>query len=547
MHSIHRALLWEFMARGRWIVPFCFAVGTSIPFLVNAALSHSGLPWTEPIWIALQIGFLPFLMITSAVGIADAHGDVSRLYTAPVSNRTIVLWHIVPGSVILACQVAIFATVANLLFESNWPVLGPSLAAGACWALFQPVYHMTQRTLVATVLLSLPLVGFTFWFHSRFGGWFTKPTHPWTDVTASEILTLLGFNVFAYAEFLYIIGKGRCGESTLSIEPWLATLKAAWPKKNTPLKPFATFRSAQSAQFWYQWRQKGLALPLMFVVFLFTIGTSMLIKFSMNSPNVDDFEDIRKVIVLFGLYIIGISGMAGFFFAISNIRSANNKSLGFLADGLYIYDLCAFQATKPVSSKSLSYALLKTCGLSVILTWALWLTSLFVVISLAWINQKPFQTLLPENFGNWLFPMVLVLSWIAVTTVTLIGISGRGTSIILSGSAVIGIYVVFSIAIEMTAPQNIVVVAQRITAGMMCVFAIAYSIGTATVSVRRELIPKVTTLYMAAGAIAITVATLAIAPRVDTSLAWLATLAMSCLAVHPFAAFPLAFACNRTR
>lgn len=547
MHSIHRALLWELTARGWWLIPLYFVIGSSLPLLVNAALSHAGLPWTEPIWIVLQLGLLPFLLIASSAGIMEAYSNASRLYAMPISNRSIALWHIIPGAVILGLQVATFSLGSNFLFHANWPVAGPSLAAAACWALFQPLYHGERRTLLSIVLLMIPIVLLSLWVHSRYGGWFSKPSHPWDNVTATELLTLLGFAVFAYAEFRFVIQKSRCGERILAIEPWLTALKESWTYGKSVPKKFIAFRSPSSAQFWYQWRQKGMALPYMYLVFLATLGTAMTIKFYIVKSSFDDLEDFRKVIVIFGLYIIGISGLAGFFFAISNIRSSNNRSPGLLADGLYIYDLCSFQSTKPISSTLQSYALLKTCGLSVFITWGCWVASVLLISGLAWLCQKPFASLLPENFGYWLFPMVLILSWIALTTVTLVGVSGRGTNIILSGAAIIALYVVFSIAIGLCFRNETVEALQRIAACLMCVFAIAYCIATTVQSLRSELISKATAGTMFAACIAIVIATFAVAPRIDNALSLLATIAMACLAVQPLSAFPLAFATNRTR
>jgi hypothetical protein len=547
MHSIHRALLWESFAKGWWTIPFFSFVGVSIPLLTNAALSSAGLPWSEPIWIMLQFSFLMYLVVASSVGIIDAHGSATRLYTIPISNRSIVLWHALTGACVLAAEVALFCVLANALFRSNWPILGPSLAAGVCWVLTQPLVHSTKRTIVGTLLSTLPLVLFACWVHSRFGSWFGRLTHPWDHVTAEEVLTMLGFIIFAYFQSLFVIAKDRCGEGVFPIEHWLTAIRATWSRSKAETPQLAPFRSPSSALFWYEWRQKGLALPLMALIFFGILGTTVAFKLWSKPVEMELFEDVREGIFGLGMFMVAVSGFAGLFFAIASIRSSGDPSAGQFLEGLHVYDLGSFQSTKPVASRLLANALLKTCGLSVLLTWAIWMATFLLLVAFSVLMGQPLQRIAPESIGLSFFPMILVLSWIAMTVVTFVGISGRGAQLIALGSIAFGFYIALSIALEQLAPRQISELAQYVIAVLVSVAAIAYCVLTATVAARSKQVPLSTIYAMIGISITLVLATYAIAPKPPSSIGWLAILAMVSLAVHPLAAFPMAFASNRTR
>ena len=96
------------------------------------------------------------------------------------------------------------------------------------------------------------------------------PTRYWTEVHASEILTLVVTIVFSYCVTTVGVSRARCGERipSLGIWNWLTRqLEMLAISRKEPSR----FRTAIEAQFWYEWRLKGLVLPCLTSVVLLIV------------------------------------------------------------------------------------------------------------------------------------------------------------------------------------------------------------------------------------------------------------------------------------
>ena len=160
MHTIPAALLWEIFYRGRTAIIGCFLLGNLMPMLVYTAMSRFAVDPADPAFLNMHILFLPLMMFQFAIGIVFAQGSLARLYAAPISTPTLVAWHMVPGSVLLAAEVAIAIWVQNTVFGYDYPVLGPSLFAAVAWAAAQVLVCVSQRTLSTFVVTASPIVVF---------------------------------------------------------------------------------------------------------------------------------------------------------------------------------------------------------------------------------------------------------------------------------------------------------------------------------------------------------------------------------------------------
>ena len=109
-------------------------------------------------------------------------------------------------------------------------------------------------------MASLPGIALGIWIMSRYGAFFSPPTHYWQVITVTEIATLMIATGLSYAMTVFGVRYARCGEHipTLGIGKWLAR---QWELLSSRKPEQRRFKSAAEAQAWYEWKLKGRALP----------------------------------------------------------------------------------------------------------------------------------------------------------------------------------------------------------------------------------------------------------------------------------------------
>jgi hypothetical protein len=336
----------------------------------------------------------------------SAMGNPSRLRAFPATSAVVVAWQLLPAMVAMALECLLTTIVFNVLFKVNWPLWGPALFMSVALAACAAMFWVTEKSPWHFMILGIPVLTVGgIWFHSRYAMIFQKESaaHMWREVTAGEVAIMLATAGVSYYVAVLGVARSRCGEfmSTPEFLRWLGRLLDPAPAVGL------TFQSPAQAQFWFEWRQKGWALPLL-VVFALPFGFIMWGLFNRDPKELFAGATAAGAVLPIGGLIIGlIFGNAG------------------PADGKM--EVGHFMATRPMSSPNLSRTMLKAAGISVLLAWVVWATAflaLYTILLLAQVEPRP---QLPREVGWWFFPLTLVGTWLALTVMAVIGQAGRPT------------------------------------------------------------------------------------------------------------------------
>jgi hypothetical protein len=435
MRSMSQALLWETFSHRRWGLPSFFLLAIMVPLLVYGALS--GFPFDPKAheFIVLQFAFLPVVIFQLAIGVQIVHGPHSRLFTMPISVNSIVACHTFSGAVILAAMTAAAAWLFNSLFHVNWPIAGPALFAAAAWSALQVLVSVSSRpSLPGFCVAGTPAILLCWWLLSRYGAcqlgeWPSPPKHFWSELTPSEVITLLATFAICYVMTTHGVSLARCGESgpTFGVWNWISQRMEAYALSRTDPPPF---RSAAHAQLWLEW-QKGIALPLVTSLLLLVSVCGGLISWFMQTSSLDS--------LYVGLLILGglISALAlptGIFQGLEIDSQATGQRETQLSDSLdrseLDYAMGNFLSSRPITSWEFATAALKSAARSTLLSWSMWLAVFVVCLLTMWLTNQYPNPLMPRDTGYLYLPLVFFGPWIALGNLGTIGLSGRGTKIL---------------------------------------------------------------------------------------------------------------------
>ena len=549
MRSIPQALMWEMFSRGRWHILGFFVLGNLLPLLVYGALSPFEMDPNDSALLIMHLCFLPIVLFQFAVGIVAAQGSLSRLYTTPISTASLVAWHMFPGGVLLAIEVAVAAWTYNILFQAGWPIWGPALFAAAAWSSSQLMVSVSQRTMSSFCLAGTPCVLIFAWLRSRYGGWFSNATHYWSEVTPVETATLLGFVGLAYIVTVMAVTRDRCGEPMPSLGGWkwlMRTWDAMTADSETELRPF---RSPAHAQFWYEWRLKGLALPSGVVIAMIVTGGVWLIRIAAGHAGDDILMQLHVGLLAGGGCLPLMAGVIGMMVGVASIDNTarhHHATIRDLAGGNSFEEMGHFLSTRPLTNQDFAKSALKIAIRSLLISWGLWATAFAGSLLLAVLtNQIPVPLFGP--FGAWYLPLTLLGSWVAFTNLATIVLSGRGVKIIFVGVTALisyGAGMIVTKEVFSSEAQN------KVFETLMWIGSIAI-IGITLLAFRRAHRFSCLSLksQCQAGFVGLGIVILAIAlrPADLPVLAYPMILAFSSLVIMPLATTPLAIAWNRHR
>lgn len=550
MRSIPQALMWEMFSHGRWHILGFFALGNLLPLIVYGALSPLDMDPNDSALLIMHLCFLPITLFQFAIGIVAAQGSLYRLYTTPISTAALVAWHMFPGAILLAIEVALAAWVYNILFQAGWPIWGPALFAAAAWSTSQLLVSVSQRTFSSFCLGGTPCVLIFMWLRSRYGGWFSNATHYWYEVTPVEIVTLAVVVGLAYVVTVAAVTRDRCGERMPSLGGWtwfLRTWDAMTTTSGIGIQPF---RSAARAQLWYDWTLKGLALPLVVILIYVLMVSVWLIRIAYGVNEGPPLAEFYAGILAGSGFLTLMAGVTGMLTVISsNEYTTRNRgeTIRDLAGGINQEGMGNFQSTLPFTNSDFAQAILRTAFRSVLIAWSLWAAGFFGCLLISQLMPHVPMPVFPPELQAWYLPLTLLGPWIAMTNLSLIGLSGRGIRMVflgVSGLISYGIGMMFIKEVFSAEVQN-------------RVFEISLFLGSITIvgatilafmkAHRRRFLAH--NAQYGAGAIWITIAVLGIAMRPADlpTVAYPMILAFSALVIMPLAATPLAIAWNRHR
>lgn len=545
MRSLPLALLWETLWHGRWTLPAFFALGNVLPLLVYGSLVHLRVDPRDPAFIMLQFSFLPLVIFQFAIGIIYAQGPMSRLYTAPISASSIVAWHMASGSVLLGLETAAAAWLYNSLFHVDWPIATSALFAATAWAAFQFLLSVSTRQPLSSICLSsVPGVLLLLWLQSRYGSMFSPPKHSWRTMTASESATMIAAAAVSYGVTVWGVRRTRCGEGlpSLGLAKWLASTWETWTSPAAAELP--PFRSPSRAQFWYEWRLKGGGLPIAVALVLLALVTIWLCQTLFNEATL---LDLHEAIVAAGGFLSGLALASGLILGMSIGGSHRQREQTLGEVNGHFESMGHFQATRPLLNVQFAGAILKTAAGSLAIAWSLWFAVFLIdLIALSRAHQLP-DSVVPARIGAWYLPLTIFGSWLAMTNVAAMGLSGRMKMLT---TAIICVAVFAGVLMGLLKAYTTPDMQGRVVVGCLLIASVAIVCVTGWaffVAYRKRTIGPRVVMTCASVFAGVVLAAIILRPVPLSLVAYFVIQAFAALVVLPLATMPLAIAWNRHR
>ncbi len=547
MRSITQALVWETVARGKWSIPFSFVLANLFPVFTYVCFSAGHVISSDPSFLILHFAFLPLMIFIASLGIVGSQGSASRLYGAPIATSSLVAWHVIPCGLLLGCEIALACSLHNYFFHANFPVFGPALYAVAAWSCCQWLIHGSHRTFVGFCISGSIFLFLLFWLRARYTGWWGGQIHNWEVLTVLEVTTLIGVILVCWLLTYLCVASDRSGEPlwSIGIGAWLLRQLEWWTDSDRV--DSRAFSSPTAAQFWYEWKQKGMAFPVLSGTLpLMVLGGWVLGKVFRSHQPVT-VEDLRVGLWMCGGFMVLFSCGLGLLLGISTLTGARDQSFSRMVHQTSVYSFGQFQATRPVSNFGLSKAMLQTAGLSVVSGWGLWIMALGMFSFVAWgTGQLPLE-FFPNGSIPLLVAMVLIGSWIGMTNIGWMVVTGRGTAIL---SSIIGLLVLYVIVLAALDGYSSRSNSEFFQMGSALLATVAIVAGTCVAyyqASRCGVLTSRSILGLCLLGIGIAIGLALIAPSTRTMIHYALGVAIPSLAILPFALMPLAIAWNRNR
>jgi len=518
--------------------------------LIYGVLSRDGVDLSQPEFVIMHVMFLPIVMMHFAVGLLTTQGSLSRLYAAPISTRSLVAWHMFPGGILMSLHVAASLWIQNKLFYSRLPILGPSLFAGVAWAAAQWMLSIQHRTLRGPLLTGLPVVVSFIWLQSKYGAWMSQPSHYWFDVTPGDAVTMVIAVAASYWLTVAAVTRDRCGERMQALRIWniLEDAMERWASRTkNNLSPFS---SAEQAQLWYEWRYKGMALPVAVATLLFFAALVFIVRLAAIGNISQLLAELQEGLIGGGGFLSLVAAITGFM--VGSVSSGNqirhhNPTIRDLANISELDHMGHFLATRPISTSIFASCMLRNAGKSVLYSWASWSSALLVTRFVSGFAVEVPALTIPRAIEGWYLPLTLLGAWIAMTTAATITMTGRSGPFLMStcGLAFVGFIVDMAVKKVATAETQ-----KLLVQSFPVVISVLIVLGTAAALVkayRQHLLePNVVSKTVVVWVI-IAVIAFMLRPTDLPLLAYPMIAAFSALIVLPIATAPLAIAWNRHR
>ncbi len=108
---------------------------------------------------------MPFSFWALFLGVVGTQGPVRRLYSYPLSDSAIALWHMLTGIVMISAGCSRINLWLNLQFRTGWPILGPTLYFAMAFAVLQPYSRISYKTV--STIVTIPVVVLILIFGNR--------------------------------------------------------------------------------------------------------------------------------------------------------------------------------------------------------------------------------------------------------------------------------------------------------------------------------------------------------------------------------------------
>jgi hypothetical protein len=525
MRSIPLALTWEMLYRGRWTLTAAGLGATAFPLIIFAALrAEGGLDPSDPSTLIMHVVITQLNMFVFGIAVLAAQGNPSRLFAFPAPNSTIAVWHMLPAMAIMAIESLASTAFLNVVFQLDWPLWGPALFVAVLLAAVQAVLWLMEKSGWLPLAVALAALVLGVWFKARYGAPFSMPERYWRTITPGEVATLLAIAVAAYFTALAGVTRNRRGSAPFSVGI-IAWLERAWNRPSEAVHPFS---GPEKAQFWFEWRQKGWAMPVV-VAFGMLFGLSLWSIFD------------RDPVELYAGFVAGggllcVAALVGAL-VVGNTGSSDSAT-----------EMGPFLGARPMTTSEMARVILKTAAGSVFLAWLIWAIGFLVVYGiLASIDRLPPSSSI--HWSWWYFPASLLGTWIVLTTGASIGLIGRQYLLVKVLTVLLGGYIGLILFAGSALSQETQELFGRAVAVAV---SVAFLLGTAWAfsAAHRRLLIGWPTIYVAGSIWVVLTAILALAWTRSLPMpisAMLLLVGLAALAVAPLATTPLALAWNRNR
>ena len=407
---------------------YCLILATTkLVFIARGQILRLDSPWSFAFVVVVPISTMfPYFLAVFTYGL---DGDLAarqsmyppRMFTRPVTTAALVGWPMLYGSA--AMMLLWLATRLFALWppgiERDIPTLWPAFLAISLLAWTQALmwmpYPLPGVRIVVSVLLLCAIDAAVFlWLY-------LKPRE-------SAMLAFIAPQIpVAYLVARFAVARARCGE----IPDWRASLAWRASLSGAPTRRRAHFRSAASAQAWFEWRRHGRSLPA---------WVAMILPFELLLLWAAGHSAGLVLEIVIGALVIPVF-MATF--AAASVSDGSSDSPG----------VAPFFATRPLTSAQLIAAKLTTTVWSTIAAWLIVLATIPIALKLSGT--------LPVMIERWralaqvvgmpravVFPLLVVATCIASTWKQLvqslyIGLTGRGW--LIKGSVFVTLTLLFLI------------------------------------------------------------------------------------------------------
>jgi len=356
--------LWELSRLGWWklLLAQCSVLG--IAAVVYACLLRDA-PLEPRAGRSLHYVLLCITFVACGGAALAMQGDPRRWYRLPLSNKSLAAVAMLPGMIVVAVMIAVTAMLLNGWFDVGWPVFGLAMFFAAMLACLQSATQLVGPTrglrFVAWCVIAIASEA---WLRARYGGGaFPLPNAMWMQMTVTDALNMLVAMAAAYAGMIHGIARDRRGDGEIS---WRLSTRRTLREREWP-----AFRSPFAAQLWCEWKQKGWVLPATFIVFAALICLFAVLGQFGNT----EYELLHMCI--------------GYGTGLGPIAIAAGLVLGHVDFPERHVECGSFRATRPMTNASLSAAVLVAEGLSLLLTWGLWIAGLAITTAVLYRDQGP--------------------------------------------------------------------------------------------------------------------------------------------------------------
>lgn len=396
IRSVGYALTWEYWRRGMlWFVPTLLALYSGGVLLMSATRLSAGFRWTN-VGAHLGPALIPFVLLMPLILALASWVALRRHYTLPVRATTLVAWSLANGALAAAGTYCGTAVVLNTAVHADWPLVIPSLCSATAYLAWQALFWFIGPSgglaglLAVAGCASLAALGR---LSTARPAVFERVALPqdWQQVPAIGIAVWLAVVGFAYLLAVHGVARERRGDawSLAWLGRWWLAATEAVSRRAESRRTGVRFRSAASAQFWFEWRTKGRWVPLTLAGMLGAIWACFgLLDLALYEVSIT--WNAYKSLIVMASPLVGVY-------------------LGSRTNG---FDLKPFTATRPLPDSGLSAAVLHSAAVAVASAAAILLVG-DVVTRAIW-NPAYGEAQGLSSYDLWAASFGLLYMWTAV-------------------------------------------------------------------------------------------------------------------------------------